>query len=124
MNAIQCEPSLLSLRDSVFKVGCGFEHCHGNAPALGLHLDTADLGALEERLVNVTARGCRTEQLVVPGHPEQSYLYRKLVDDDPPCAGDRMPFAIGVLPDRVVECVAGWIRALAPDGGDDAGADR
>jgi hypothetical protein len=124
LNAIQCDSSLLSLRDSVFKVACGFEHCHGNAPAFGLHLDMADLAALEERLVNVTARGCRSERLVVPGHPEQSFLYRKLADEDPPCSGDRMPSALGVLPDRVVECVAGWIRALASDGGHDAGSDR
>jgi hypothetical protein len=104
LDAIQCQPTLASLRDDVFAVGCSFEHCHANAPAFGLRLDRSDLAVLEARLVNVEAVGC---------DPERSYLYRKIVDRDPPCAGDRMPHgALGVLPDPVIACVAGWIRSL------------
>lgn len=125
LDVIQCQPTLGSLRDEAFAVGCSFEHCHANAPAFGLRLDSGDLAALEARLVNVEAAGCRGKQLVVPGDPESSYLYRKIADEDPPCAGDRMPHgALGVLPDRVIECVAGWIRSLPRDKSHDTGVDR
>ncbi len=125
LDAIQCQSTLASLREDVFAVGCSFEHCHANAPAFGLRLDSSDLAALEARLVNVEAVGCRGEQLVVPGVPQSSYLYRKLADEDPPCAGDRMPHgALGVLPAHVLACVAGWIRTLPRERNHDTGSDQ
>ena len=62
--------------------------------------------------------------LVVPGHPEMSYLYLKL-SKPTPCYGMQMPigeFASNPLPDCVVAIVRAWIGEGAPGAGGDAGA--
>ncbi|HMJ13637.1 MAG TPA: hypothetical protein VK524_19600 [Polyangiaceae bacterium] len=109
---------MASLREDVFKVACVHESCHGNGAAWDLWLDDPDL---EAELVNARAGGCPGETYVVPGSPEQSFLFRKLVDEEPAC-GERMPLALGALPSSVLDCISGWIRSLGADAGQDSGS--
>lgn len=108
LNAIVCEPNIESIRTNVFGKACAFEACHGNEAAWGLWLEAPDIEAV---LVNGRAASCRSWVLVAPASPEQSFLWHKINDDEPPC-GERMPFGLGRLPDSVLECVMGWILSL------------
>jgi hypothetical protein len=63
--------------------------------------------------------------LVVPGKPDESYLYQKL-SSPTPCYGSQMPlgeFSSNPLPDCVVAIVRAWIAEGAPGPAGDAGAD-
>jgi hypothetical protein len=63
--------------------------------------------------------------LVVPGKPDESYLYQKL-SSPTPCSGSQMPlgeFVSDPLPDCVVAIVRAWISEGAPGPAVDAGAD-
>jgi hypothetical protein len=63
--------------------------------------------------------------LVVPGRPDESYLYQKL-SSATPCYGMQMPigeFTSNPLPDCVVAIVRAWIAAGAPGPLGDAGID-
>lgn len=55
--------------------------------------------------------------LVVPGDPKASYLYQKL-SSPTPCYGSQMPasdFGPAPLPSCVIDVVARWIAAGAPN---------
>jgi hypothetical protein len=56
--------------------------------------------------------------LVVPGHPETSYLYIK-VSSDTPCAGSRMPLTDIGTTSPLIPCeqavIHDWIAAGAPN---------
>jgi hypothetical protein len=108
LDAITCDPSFASIQKNVFQVACGFENCHGAVPAWNLYLLMPDT---EDRLVNRPSLICTEWTLVVPGSPEQSLLWHKLVDPKPAC-GKRMPFRIGVLSDATLECIRSWILSL------------
>jgi hypothetical protein len=93
--------------------------CH-NARALGLPgyaalVLTSD--SSYDALVNRPATEPCGGTLVVPGDPDASYLYHKLVDATP-CSGARMPrpFEIGIAPpldDAQLATIRGWILAGA-----------
>lgn len=118
--AAACSPTLDSLQRGVFVGSCSQLRCHGaDAPAAALDLTVSDL---ELRLVGVRAATCETATLVVPGSPEQSFLFQKLTETMPDCGGERMPID-EVLPPDQIECVASWIRALAPSGCETCGGD-
>jgi hypothetical protein len=108
-----CEPTLDSIRQVIVGASCADDNCHGSvSPAVRLSLTVDDL---EPVLVNVTSSTCAGWSLVVPGSPEQSYLYQKVTQSVLPCDGDRMPID-AVLPANQVECIAEWITSLAPSG--------
>jgi hypothetical protein len=62
--------------------------------------------------------------LVVPGKPDESYLYQKLTEDHP-CSGERMPKGDVALPlpDCLIALVRAWIAdgATGPASGGDGG---
>jgi hypothetical protein len=63
--------------------------------------------------------------LIVPGKPDESYVFQKL-SSATPCYGSQMPigeFTSDPLPDCVVAIVRAWIAEGAPGPGVDAGAD-
>lgn len=87
--------------------------CHGDRrPSAGLGLSTeADLAAL----TRTTSSEVDTLMLVVPGHPEASYLLMKIKGSDG-IIGNRMPLGAKPLSDTDVGAVEQWIRSLAlPD---------
>jgi hypothetical protein len=107
----QCSPDAASIESSVFKASCDGGGCHGTeTPAVGLTL----VGAAPDRLMGMSSVLCSGWAMVVPGSPDKSLLYQKLLRT-PPC-GERMPLA-GHLPEGDVECVRGWIAGLAGAGG-------
>lgn len=96
---------------TVFAEHC--DRCHGGRrPAAGLRLSTeADLAALTE----MTGAGRDSVMLVVPGHPEASYLVMK-IKGSKRIIGNRMPLGARVLSEEDVAIVEQWIRGLAvPD---------
>lgn len=103
----------------LFEESCAGGACHGAdaSPAGGLDLVTPGFA---ERMIDVPAEICSWSTLVVPGDPEQSFLYIK-VTDPPLSCGDPMP-PVGYLTNNEVRCVADWIESLAPDQAD-AGVD-
>lgn len=115
-----CDPTLQSLRDTIFVSSCGFDSCHGdNNFAYGLWL-TADVDRLATELVGAAAQSCKPEVRVVPGDPEHSFLYEKISTRKPKC-GAQMPYGIEPLPDSALACVRGWIESL-PGSVADSGA--
>ncbi|HVW23917.1 MAG TPA: hypothetical protein VHC69_01010 [Polyangiaceae bacterium] len=106
-----CDPTLESLRDTIFVTSCGYDSCHGdNNFAYGLWL-TADVDRLTSELVGAPSQSCKPEVLVVPGDSTRSFLYDKLSSPNPKC-GHQMPYGIEPLPDSALGCVRGWIESL------------
>jgi hypothetical protein len=106
-----CEPTLESLRDTIFVTSCGYDSCHGdNNFAYGLWL-TADIARITSELVGAPSQSCKPEVLVVPGDPDRSFFYDKLAAEKPTC-GPRMPYGIEPLPESALACVRGWIEGL------------
>ena len=66
------------------------------------------------RLVGTSAVLCNGWAMVVPGSPDKSLLYQKLLSTSP--CGERMPL-MGHLPDGDVECIREWIVGIAGSGG-------
>ena len=63
-----------TIRADIFEASCNFSACHGGAvPAAGLSLRGDDL---RERLLEATVVGAPERRLVVPGSPEDSWLYQ------------------------------------------------
>jgi len=127
------EPTFAALRDSVFNKSCAFGACHGGAnPAAGLDL-ASDKAC--ELLVGHPSCVFSNRVRVVPGHPEQSYLYAKVSGEDlgtspdGTCAGltngtpSRMPIGGEALCQGSIDQVKAWIAAGALCDSGDAGAD-
>jgi hypothetical protein len=106
-----CDPTLESLRDTIFVTSCGYDSCHGdNNFAYGLWL-TADIPRISSELVGAPSESCKPELLVAPGDADHSFLYNKLSEKKPAC-GARMPYGIEPLPDSALTCVRDWIEGL------------
>jgi len=106
-----CDPTLESLRATIFATSCGFDSCHGdNNFAYGLWL-TAGLARISQDLVQAPSQSCKPRLLVAPGDPDHSFLYDKLSSVKPAC-GARMPYGIEPLPESALACVRGWIESL------------
>jgi hypothetical protein len=87
---------------------CGFSSCHGSA-AGGLFI----WNALEPTdLINEPATGLPGGVLVVPGDPDRSYLYLKMIDADG-IEGTVMPPG-GMLDEEAREVIRSWIASGAP----------
>jgi len=92
---------------------CGGCHASGALyPGTDLALD--DLPAL----INRPARTSPARILVIPGHPERSYLMHKMLQDYPDIGGVRMPILPGGFDfadadrRRMLRATQIWIRAL------------
>lgn len=83
---------------------CGNCHFAGAAQG-GYRADTV-------RLLATSGGENGPRPLLVPGDPEGSYLYRKLVDRAP-AAGAQMPLQASMLDDRARAMVRAWIQAGA-----------
>jgi hypothetical protein len=107
----QCEPTLQSIRDTIFVTSCGFDSCHGdNNFAYMLNL-VLDVQGLSTELVDAPAKSCKGWTLVVPGDPDHSFLWNKLTMETPAC-GMEMPFYTEPLSAPALECIRGWITSL------------
>jgi hypothetical protein len=115
-DATVCSPDIVSIQQQIFLRSCAQQACHGaTEPAAFLNLATEDIVG---QLVGVPSSTCDGATRVVPGSPEQSFLYKKLTTATPGC-GDGMPPG-GSLSADEKECVRQWIAAQLPlDGGVD-----
>jgi len=102
-----------SIQVDIFEASCDFSACHGGAvPAAGLDLRGE---GLKERLLAATVVGAPEHRLVVPGSPEESWLYQ-VVSKCEPSLGEgtqprtHMPLNAPVLLDPVlVAKIRDWI---------------
>jgi len=109
--------SFSTIFDEIIVPKCSGPLCHSSAAVGGnLPLTMAmDASVARDLLVDQSASGgeCASSgaTLVVPGEPDQSLIYLKLLED-PPC-GTRMP-VIGPLSDDEVARIRRWIEDGAP----------
>lgn len=102
------QPSFESIQLNVFTPMCTGCHAGAAAPA-GLRLDEASSYAL---LVGVASAEVPSLQRVNPGHPDDSYLVRKL--EGSAAVGARMPLGGPYLDDASIAVIREWIAAGAP----------
>ncbi len=98
--------NILEAQDSAGRRAC--VQCHTNAgrnPAAGLNLAIDPYAAL----VNVPSRNKPGAVLVIPGDPDGSYVYQKLIGA-PGIAGLRMPIVPPYLTDGQLLIVRRWIQ--------------
>lgn len=115
-----CTPDLASIQKNIFVRSCASAGCHSaTEPAAFLNLMSANL---ESELVGVASSVCDSKLRVVPGDPEQSFLYEKMSSDKPAC-GTRMPPSAPLSAEDLA-CIQQWIQGLSGlDGGVDAASD-
>lgn len=85
----------------LFRNKCGVCHMDGTTRGDGYFLDTP-------ALANQTINPRNPTALIVPGDPENSFLYRKLVHRSP-TYGAQMPLALPPLAEHGMELVRRWI---------------
>ena len=106
-----CQPTMTSIRTTIFETSCGWDTCHGdNDAAWGLRL-VGDDDRVAEGMIDVSAGTCDGWDLVAPGDAEASYLYNKLAEREPAC-GEPMPRGVEPLPEEALQCIRGWIESL------------
>lgn len=103
--------------ETIFAESCGTGGCHDDSlqAQAGLDLLSANL---ESRVVdvNATGLGCGDEILIVPGDPDASYLFQKVLNSVGIC-GLPMP-VVGALSPTEIETIRQWIIDLGSlDGG-------
>ncbi|HVU03881.1 MAG TPA: hypothetical protein VHE30_19115 [Polyangiaceae bacterium] len=104
-----CDPTLESVRETIFLTSCKWDSCHGdNNAQWGLNLVT-DVATVESELVGVPAATCNGWNRVTKGDPEHSLLFNKVSQRVPAC-GERMPWGVVPLPPEALDCIEGWIR--------------
>lgn len=95
------------------------DYCHGqvaNQVSNGLlNMGNDDRDAAYAAITGTTSvsRDCAGMAYVVPGDPESSLFYLKLLDD--PGCGEKMPLGGGNIPAEQVEMVRSWIAGGAHD---------
>jgi hypothetical protein len=100
--------NILSSNDSAGRSACTLCHA-GPTPAGGLNLSTDPYSAL----VNRPSTRRPGEILVIPGDPESSYLYKKLVfaTGSPQITGNQMPRnGPPYLTEGQIEVIERWIE--------------
>lgn len=109
------KPTLKSLETSYFAASCNFSSCHSKAKHAGeLVLEPGESYA---QLVGTPALhpGASGWQRVVPGQPDESFLYVKVTA---PQAGQGKLMPMGesepVDPDCAIAALKAWIAAGAP----------
>jgi hypothetical protein len=103
-------PTLRTVQSEVFDKSCNFSACHKAVGSGGLNLESPTAA----KLVNVASADAPTLTLVVPGKPEQSYLYLKLTQAMP-ATGVQMPKNGDTLSADRLALVHDWIAAGAKD---------
>jgi hypothetical protein len=88
--------------EPIFMSGCSGEYCHGNfvnTPARAYRF-----------FVDQPSTQCDGRTLIVPGHPEASYLMEKVRGENV-CMGEPMPRGVGnsLRPDQI-QLLSEWIR--------------
>jgi hypothetical protein len=113
-----CSPTLPSLQSTILMPLCATAGCHaGKSAAAALDFTRADVGP---SLISVAASSCDGHTLVVPGDPDASLLLAKMSGHVPSGCGEVMPPGSSGVAPNLLECVRGWIGALARTS--DAGA--
>ncbi len=106
------EPHLKSIETNYFSQSCALSGCHDSAVAWQGNLDLST-GNAWKSLVNQPAFQPKAKAdgklLVVPGHPEQSFLYEKLTQTS---QGVLMPYNATAPydPDCSIAAVRMWIE--------------
>lgn len=103
------EVTLADLQDEVLTPICAQCHAGNNAP-LGLNLGS--LEDSEANLINVDSATNSSFKRILPGDPDNSFLYLKIIGD--PIAGNRMPLGQTPLSDEVIARFRTWIENGAP----------
>lgn len=90
---------------------CALPGCHaGPEPAAGLRLEA---GRIYRSTVNARARTDRSMTLVVPGAPDRSLLYLKLLPpDEGRYRGPRMPYGLDPLGEDAAGVIRRWIESF------------
>src|SRR6185503_7997666 len=101
-------PSLTDEVQPIFNASCALSNCHIGDGAGGLGLEA---GRAFDELIDVPSTQVE-DLLVVPGMPEQSYLFEKV--GEKPRQGERMPIG-NVLDPLDVEAIRQWIAGGAPE---------
>lgn len=106
------KPTFSSVHEKLLQPRCSFESCHGGeTPVREL--------ALDERLAftDLVDADASVEgwKYVVPGDPEQSLLYRVLVEDMVAPGVGQMPTGGGVVPQEEIDALRQWIEDGAAD---------
>lgn len=104
-----CPVGTAQITQYILNPQCGT--CHGSTGTMG-SLDLLSPG-VEARLLNQPSVLCDNETLVIPGNPDRSYFFRKMVDAMPHC-GDRMPQGHPPLDDVLLACLRNWLNAGLP----------
>ena len=106
------EPNFVSIHTDLLTTDrCATSGCHGASMAGNLSL-SGDLDAVFTELLTeeVTHPDAVQTRRVVPEAPENSFLFVKIADVDPP--GDRMPLG-GELRPCEIDVIRTWIEAGA-----------
>jgi hypothetical protein len=113
-------PTADSIHETIIVPNCTASTCHGARAAATLNLAGTDWTSM---LVGASAATCDGVALVVPGSPEQSFLYQKITEEMPACGGDRMPVD-GALSAEDIQCIRDWITGLSASGCEQCGGDQ
>lgn len=109
LGASACGPkvALSRVEKEVFTPSCAFATCHlGRSASGGLNLESPTYA----KLINVDAGARPGMKLVVPGNPEASWLYQKLVIQ----SAESMPPGAPLEAERIA-LVRDWIASGAPN---------
>jgi hypothetical protein len=108
------DPTLSSIQSAIFTPTCaGFTACHASSTDGG-HCDLR-AGHAHGDLVGHPSYVKPANILVVPGHPEESFLVRKLRGELEDGEGVRMPYHLPPLSEAQIEAIEAWITAGAMD---------
>ncbi|MCS6804819.1 MAG: hypothetical protein RMM98_08895 [Acidobacteriota bacterium] len=110
-SAAQNTVTLDQLRQNIFIPTCSTTSCHSSLRAAGgLVLDEFNAYAnLVDVLAENPAARAAGKRRVVPGKPQESFLYQKITGQLGPGEGERMPQAGTILPPAQVEMIRQWI---------------
>lgn len=97
----------------LFKQSCSGGACHGDDGTPAASLDLISEGAID-RMIHTPSAICEWMDLIVPGDPENSLLYLKLMEP-PALCGEPMP-PIGYLSLAEIRCFREMIEQLGDEG--------
>lgn len=108
------EARLSDIQAKLLTPGCAaFSSCHSTTGNAG-HCDLTP-GHTFYALVGRSSPDVPGRLLVVPGHPEQSFLIKKLRGELAPDEGYPMPFRNPPLSEAQIQAIEDWISAGALD---------
>jgi hypothetical protein len=98
----------------IFTQSCAKTNCHkGNQPDAGLDLSA---GKAYAEIVGVDTAECSGDRTrVIPGDPDESYLFDKVLGVDLCNKSSRMPINSAKLSEAKLAVLHAWICAGAPD---------